>query len=103
MSTIDFQRFWESLQDQSPPKELSKALTGLWYDGSGDWETAHRVVQKGSGVDSAWVHAYLHRKEGDLANSGYWYRQCKKTIPKEPLTEEWTRIVRTLLDNTTDD
>ena len=103
MTTPEFERFRMSLRSAAPPAGLSRALAGLWYDGRGDWETAHREVQKGSGADEAWVHAYLHRKEGDLANAGYWYRRCDHTQFSGSLDEEWCQIVTSLLVRTTDD
>ena len=103
MTTLEFERFQMSLGDTSPPIGLSRALVGLWYDGCGDWEAAHREVQKGDGGDEAWVHAYLHRKEGDLANAGYWYRRCDHTQSSESLDEEWCQIATSLLARTNDD
>ena len=103
MTTLEFERFRVSLRGAAPPTGLSRALVGLWYDGRGDWEAAHREVQKGGGVDEAWVHAYLHRKEGDLANAGYWYRRCDHPQSSGSLDEEWCQIVMSLLARTNDD
>ena len=103
MTTPEFERFRVSLRSAAPPAGLSRALVGLWYDGRGDWEAAHREVQKGNGADEAWVHAYLHRKEGDLANAGYWYRRCDHAQSSESLDEEWCQIATTLLARNTDD
>src|SRR5947207_3353376 len=61
----------------SDGKRFSGALLALWWDARGDWEKAHQVAQDVAGRDGAWVHAYLHRKEGDLGNAGYWYRQAE--------------------------
>ena len=103
MTTPEFERFRMSLRSAAPPAGLSRPLAGLWYDGRGDWETAHREVQKGSGADEAWVHAYLHRKEGDLANAGYWYRRCDHTQFSGSLDEEWCQITTSLLARTASD
>jgi hypothetical protein len=103
MTTLEFKRFQMSLGDTAPPAGLSRPLVGLWYDGRGDWEAAHREVQKGDGVDEAWVHAYLHRKEGDVANAGYWYRRCGHAQFSGSLDEEWRQIATLLLARTNDD
>jgi len=80
------------------PTSFSPALRGLWFDKKGDWNTAHEIVQDSSGKDSAWVHAYLHRKEGDLWNANYWYRRCGRSEFKGSLEEEWQYITAELLD-----
>lgn len=95
---MTYEEFRKSLQDDSAPSHLDPALHALWADGRGHWEAAHRLVQDESTTEAAWVHAYLHRKEGDLSNAGYWYRRCSKPVCDDPLTEEWERIVRALTD-----
>jgi len=72
--------------------ELDGALLALWWDGRGDWERAHEVAQEVSGADGAWIHAYLHRKEGDLANAGYWYRRAGRPVGAGDLRLEWEGI-----------
>lgn len=79
------------------PESLPRALQALWYDKKGDWETSHEIVQDASDADSAWVHAYLHRKEGDLSNARYWYRRSGKPEFKADLNQEWEQIVSDLL------
>ena len=69
--------------------QLSKALE---LDRSGDWDAAHQIVQHIESVDSYWIHAYLHRKEGDLANSQYWYRRARKSMPRYDLDQEWNEL-----------
>ena len=69
----------------------------LWWDAKGDWEKAHEVAQDVSGRDGAWVHAYLHRKEGDLGNAGYWYRQAGRPVVSGDFRVEWEGIVREIL------
>jgi hypothetical protein len=69
----------------------------MWHDAKGDWEAAHRLAQSEETADGAWVHAYLHRVEGDLANAGYWYRRAGRPASEQPLADEWTAIVRALL------
>jgi len=90
--------FRQTLAADSPPA-LSALLQSLWHDAKGDWDQAHRFAQDVSGADGAWVHAYLHRKEGDLANARYWYRHAGREAATEPLESEWARIVGELLRN----
>lgn len=78
-------------------KEFSGALLALWWDACGDWDRAHEVAQDVAGRDGAWVHAYLHRKEGDLGNAAYWYRQAGRPVEKGELKAEWRGIVEELL------
>ena len=94
---MDFTRFVDSLAQPAPPEALASLLCGLWYDAKGDWNRAHEIVQDEEGRAAAWVHAYLHRKEGDLSNAGYWYRRAGKPVAQESLQEEWRAIVTALL------
>jgi hypothetical protein len=82
---------------QSTPPEVSTLLLALWHDARGDWEKAHTLAQDMDDPSGAWVHAYLHRKEGDLGNAGYWYRRANQPIAADSLEAEWTRIVSALL------
>lgn len=83
---------------QSDPAMLSAPLRALWHDAHGDWNAAHEAAQADEqDPDSAWVHAYLHRKEGDAFNAGYWYRRARRPVSGESLQEEWTEIAKTLL------
>jgi hypothetical protein len=85
-------------QDQStPPSGLSLALQALWYDAKGDWAQAHELAQKAGDPSGDWVHAYLHRKEGDASNARYWYVRAGKPVYSGPLEEEWAEISETLL------
>jgi len=85
--------FKASLQLPAPEKHLSLPLKSLWYDAQGDWVKAHDFVDQLPGADAAWVHAYLHRKEGDLWNADYWYSKAKKTRPDISLEEEWESLL----------
>lgn len=85
--------FKESLVQNVPEPQLSPILKSLWYDAKGDWGKAHDLVDQLAGLDAAWVHAYLHRKEGDIWNADYWYARAKKTRPEYSLEEEWERLV----------
>ena len=78
-------------------KEFTGALLALWWDAKGDWERAHEIAQDVSGADGAWVHAYLHRKEGDLGNAAYWYRRAGREVATGDLRVEWEGIVGELL------
>ncbi len=93
--TID--QFKASLFQTAPPSGLGPALEALWADGRGDWNGAHELVQQDEGMEASWVHAYLHRKEGDLANAGYWYRRAGKPQGSGSLESEWRDITVTLL------
>ena len=72
-------------------------LRALWHDARGDWAAAHTLAQDVDDKDGAWVHAYLHRKEGDLENSAYWYRRAGQPVASDSLDDEWSRIVTALL------
>jgi len=89
--------FRQSLTAADPPAGLTHALAGLWWDGKGDWKQAHEPAQQDEGVEGSWVHAYLHRKEGDSDNAAYWYSRAGKPFCKESLDAEWLGIVRDLL------
>ena len=93
--TLD--EFKASLEGDAPPAGLSKALQALWAEAHGDWDAAHKLAQAGNDENGAWVHAYLHRVEGDLSNAGYWYRRANKPVSSVPLPEEWDEIAATLL------
>jgi hypothetical protein len=85
-----------TLANAAPDRGLAPPLAALWWAAKGNWDAAHRIVQDESDADSAWVHAYLHRVEGDLSNAGYWYRQAGQPAAKDSLETEWERIVATL-------
>ncbi len=86
-------QFKESLNAEQPNAGLSPQLKSLWYDGAGNWDKAHAEVDHLNDQSSAWVHAYLHRKEGDTWNADYWYRRASKTRPNISLDEEWEQLV----------
>ena len=91
--------FRQSLTAAKPPAELSLALVGLWWDAKDDWTRAHESAQQDEGPDGSWVHAYLHRKEGDMSNAGYWYRRAGKRVATGSLEEEWLSLVTDLLSS----
>jgi hypothetical protein len=89
--------FKASLSDPAPASTLSPPLAALWWAAKGQWDQAHKIVQDESDTNSAWVHAYLHRVEGDLGNAGYWYRQAGKPPATGSLESEWEAMVAALL------
>jgi len=89
---MNFQEFCESVSASVPPEGLSPALGGLWWDAKGDWTKAHDSAQQDEGPEGAWIHAYLHRKEGDSSNAAYWYQQAGKPVARNSLKEEWEQI-----------
>ena len=94
---MDLAAFRASLAGPAPPAGLSAALQGLWWDGRGDWARAHGCAQAADDAPSAAVHAYLHRKEGDLGNAGYWYARAGRAPARDALAAEWARLVQELL------
>jgi hypothetical protein len=79
------------------PPALTPPLLALWHDARGDWDAAHKVAQEIDSEAGAWIHAYLHRKEGDADNAAYWYERARQRIASDSLDDEWTRIVTMLL------
>lgn len=96
---MNLEEFDKSLSLTAPPSPLSIYLQALWYDRKGDWEKAHTLVQDIPGPVSAWIHAYLHRKEGDIGNASYWYHRAGKKISELSLAEEWESIAKELMDH----
>jgi hypothetical protein len=94
MTLAEFKR---SVSKARPPPGLAAALAALWWEAKGDWERAHALVMDDGGKDCAWVHAYLHRLEGDLGNARYWYGQAGKVPPTGRLPAEWDSIAQALL------
>ena len=95
--TITLDEFRESLTATEPPAGLTHALAGLWWDAKGNWARAHESAQQDEVPDGSWVHAYLHRKEGDQGNAAYWYGRAGKPVSRELLEAEWLKIVKVLL------
>lgn len=93
MSVDEFRKSTEG----PPPPGLSGALLALWHDARGDWAAAHESAQSEATAHGAWVHAYLHRKEGDPGNAAYWYRHAGRALPKGDAEAEWRQIAGELL------
>lgn len=93
--SMTFEEFKTSLSDAAPPA-VSAHLKALWFDARGDWEGSHDIVQEITDNNASWIHAYLHRKEGDNWNADYWYQRAGKKRPNIPLQEEWEVIAKAL-------
>ena len=95
---MTLQEFIDSLNSASEPKGIRPFLLALWNDAKGNWSEAHAIVQEIDDPDAAWIHAYLHRKEGDEFNAKFWYNLAGKKFPKGTLQEEWEEIASYFLD-----
>ena len=95
---MTYDEFTATLNNSEPPARLSPCLAALWHERRGDWNTAHEIVQDIETSEAAAVHAYLHRREGDLSNAQYWYRRAGRhadlTLPTE---QEWEKLVQEML------
>jgi hypothetical protein len=99
---MDILDFMQSLNDSAIPKEIlalpqSDLLAALWHEGRGEWVEAHEIAQQKETPLYCWVHAYLHRKEGDQWNAAYWYKRAGKPVATNDLVAEWKAIVEDLL------
>ena len=90
--------FKASLSGAAPAPGLAAPLAAMWWSAKGQWDAAHGIVQHEASREAAWVHAYLHRVEGDLANAGYWYRQAGRPVAAGALETEWEAVASTLLE-----
>ncbi len=88
-----YRDFQETLTSVHPPTDWPDALKALWYDAQGNWEASHDIAQDMHNTMGSWIHAYLHRKEGDEFNAGYWYRRAQKPFPKVDLETELKNLV----------
>ena len=95
---MDIDAFKTSVTHDAPPVGLSLALQALWQDAKGNWDTAHELAQAHKDETGAWVHAYLHRVEGDLSNADFWYARAGRARPECGTDEEWTSIATELLE-----
>jgi hypothetical protein len=93
---MTFQPFLDSLKLGSPP-EVSDELKALWYDAKGDWAKAHDLISQTESKSHCLIHAYLHRKEGDIWNADYWYRKADTKRKDWSLKEEWESLVKQFL------
>lgn len=98
---MSFAEFLASAErDSAPPPGLSAPLRALWLERRGRWDEAHLAVQDAPGPDAAWVHAYIHRREGDDGNADYWYGRASRQPADGELNLEWEEIARELLSRT---
>lgn len=93
MTLTDFKN---TLHNAAPPAAITPYLESLWWDGKGNWQRAHDVIENQEDATAAWVHAYLHRKEGDKGNARYWYARAGRPVPEVTLEQEWESIVTAL-------
>jgi hypothetical protein len=94
---MDLNTFRRSMEDSEPPEEIGGELRALWHAGRDEWDRAHALIQSRDGDASCWIHAHLHRVEGDLSNAAYWYSRAGRGVPKSDLRTEWEEIVTALL------
>ena len=94
---MTLEEFERSISESAPPAELKGALLGLWREAKGDWDGAHACAQDDLTRAGSWVHAYLHRKDGDHGNAGYWYSRAGKPVPAISSEKEWRAIAGELL------
>jgi hypothetical protein len=94
---MTLQEFEATLRGDAPPAGLDRALEALWYDAKGNWSEAHRLAQEEENATGAWVHAYLHRVEGDPGNAAYWYRRANRPVSSASLADEWRELAAALL------
>jgi hypothetical protein len=95
--TMGYAAFKATLADKSPPPGLAPAIEALWYAANGFWERAHDAAQKRDDEAGAWVHAYLHRMEGDEENARYWYGRAGRPVATAAHGKEWEEIAKALL------
>ena len=100
---MTFDELRASIRKQRPPATLPPLLAALWWEAKGDWNQAHEIAQAEESADAAWIHAYLHRKEGDTANAAYWYNRAHQPRCSLPLDAEWEQITAALLTRSTSD
>jgi len=94
---MSIEEFRRSLTDPQPPANMNGLLQALWHEAKGDWTRAHELLQAEDSANAAWVHAYLHRVEGDAGNAAYWYRRAAHPVSQQSLADEWNTIVAALL------
>lgn len=89
--------FKKSLSQSLPPEGIGSLLESMWFDGKGDWDKAHDIAQDIHTREGSWIHAYLHRREGDEGNAAYWYARAGKPVCRKSLSEEWDELVKAFL------
>ena len=94
---MHYDEFIRSLADNKLPDNLNPALQSLWYDGKDNWDMSHDIAQEIHDNNGSWIHAYLHRKEGDIWNADYWYRRAGRKRPSVSLEAEWEHIAEAMM------
>ena len=89
--------FLQSVENNVPLETISVYLKALWYDAKGNWNKSHEIIQDVPDRNASWIHAYLHRKEGDTWNANYWYNRAGRDMPDISLDEEWEQITKEML------
>ncbi|MBT8293950.1 MAG: hypothetical protein KJN70_11800 [Eudoraea sp.] len=89
----------KTCQNERPPEKWPKGLQALWYDAKGNWNASHDIAQDMPSILGSWIHAYLHRKEGDQFNANYWYRRANRELPNLTLDEELKNLVEYVINN----
>jgi len=95
---MDLAAFRRTLDANEPPKGLARPLRALWHSAHDEWDRAHTLIQTQDDSVSCWIHAHLHRVEGDLSNAAYWYSRAGRGVPRSDLQAEWEEIVAALLE-----
>lgn len=95
---MDQKDFIKSLSENNPPQKSNKFLNILWYDGKGKWDIAHNIAQSIYSREGSLLHAYLHRKEGDLTNAAYWYSNADQEMPNISIIQEWESLVQKFIN-----
>ena len=90
---MDLKTFKASTKKNKPPKDISPCLEAMWYQANGNWDEAHRIAQSEKGPAGSWVHAFLHRVEGDIGNASYWYRLADRPVCTSSLNDEWKKLL----------
>ena len=94
---MQFEEFTQSMNAGNAPANLDVYAQSMWYDKNNNWQRAHELIQHVPSAKAYWIHAYLHRKEGDTGNAAYWYHKAGKPMPRYTLEQEWEEIVRAIL------
>ena len=95
---MNLEEFRKSLSTSTPPENISSHLKALWYAGKDDWEASHNIAQDIHDKNGSWIHAYLHRVEGDTFNANYWYNKAGRRMPGYSFQQEWEEISVALME-----
>jgi hypothetical protein len=96
---MTYEKFISLTEQKIKPVDLSDYLLSLWHEKNDDWETAHSIIQKIPDQMASHIHAYLHRKEGDIWNAKYWYNRAEVKLKEIPLGKEWDDLVKLVINS----